>query len=98
MKAWLAGKLVWWLYKDFGVRRPTDTEKLLAYHQVFLVPGFQEILAAQLNGFIKQVALRSQGNSEIQFYRGAIFTLQLLLKNMRNFHVEFEREKKKIKM
>ena len=98
MKIWLANRLIGWLYQDFGTRKPADHEKLLAYHQAFLVQGFREILESQLNGFIKQVALRSQGNSEIQFYRGAIFTLQLLLKNMRKYHLAFERDNKSLKM
>ena len=97
MKHWLAGKIISILFKDFAPYKPTDKDKLVAFHQAFMIPGFREVLESQLNTFIKQVALRCQNNDEIQFYRGAIFTLQLLLKNMRKYHDAFERDKKSAK-
>lgn len=96
MKLYLALLLSRWLFREFEPPKFSESKKIAVYHEVYEVEKFKELLESQLSGFIKQVALRSRNNDEIQFYRGAIFTLQLLLQNMRKYHERYLKDKKSL--
>lgn len=67
-------------------------QKMVAYHESYMVENMRDLLRRQLKGFVHTVALKTRSSDEIWYYRGAIFALQQHLRSMKNYHDQFVKE------